>query len=122
MTGRSIPEWMGKTPDSPVPERVKRRVFDLWGGRCYLSGLEIQPGDIWQIEHVKALCNGGQNRESNLAPVLVEPHREKTRADIADKNKVERVRRKHLGIHKSARPMRNARFRKRMDGTVERRI
>lgn len=98
MTGRALPEWWGKTPDTPVPERVQRRAFDAYAGRDYLTGREIGPGDIWQIEHIKALCNGGENRESNLAPVLVDSHREKTRADVAEKNKVERIRRKHLGI------------------------
>jgi hypothetical protein len=103
MTGRAIPEWIGKTPDTAVPERVQRRVFDAYAGRCYLSGAEIRAGDVWQIEHIKALCNGGENRESNLAPVLVEPHREKTRRDRAEKDKVESVRRKHLGIRDARR-------------------
>jgi 5-methylcytosine-specific restriction protein A len=123
VTGRSLPEWRGRTADTAVPERVQRRVFDAWAGRCYLSGREIDPvRDIWQIEHVKALCNGGENRESNLAPALVEPHQIKTRADRAEKDKVERIRRKHLGLHKSAHPLRHPTLRRRMDGTVERRV
>lgn len=119
MTGRSVPEWIGKTPDSPVPERVSRRVFDAYGGRCYLTGRTIDPvRDEWHIEHKIALCNGGRNAESNLAPALVEPHRIKTRADRSEKDKVERVRRKHLGIHKStSRPIpgsRNSPFKHRL--------
>jgi len=124
VTGRSLPEWRGRTADTPVPPRVRRRVFDAYGGRCYLSGREILPGDIWEIEHVVAVSLGGLNVESNLAPVLVEPHKEKTRRDVAIKAKIARQRNKHLGIKSKKRPMFGSRasgWRKRMDGTVERR-
>lgn len=111
-TGRSVPEWKGKTPDTAVPPRVRRRVFDAYSGRCYLTGREILPGDIWQLEDKVALINGGENRESNKAPVLVEPHREKTRRDVAIKSKVARVRNKHLGIHHSRHPLSGGRLSK----------
>ena len=98
MTARSLPEWRGKTPDSKIPPRVKLRVFDAYGGRCYITGQKIQPGDAWQVDHIKALINGGENRENNLAPVLSAPHREKTATDVKLKSKVARIRAKHLGI------------------------
>jgi len=97
MTGRSVPEWIGKTPDTPVPPRVRLRVFEAYEGRCYLSGRKIQPGDVWEVEHKKALSLGGENRESNLAPALKDAHREKTREDVAAKSKADRIRKKHLG-------------------------
>lgn len=118
---RSVPEWIGKTDDAPIPARVARRVFDTWDGICHVSGRRIDPvRDEYQIDHIKALCNGGENRESNLAPILIEPHREKTRRDVAEKNKVERVRRKHLGIRSPSRMpgSRDSKFKKRMDGSV----
>lgn len=104
---RPLPEWIGKTPDSAIPDRVRRRVFDAWGGRCHVSGREIDPlRDEYEIDHVIALCNGGENRESNLAPILIEIHKIKTRANRREKDKVERVRRKHLGLHRpKTRPM-----------------
>ncbi len=107
MTARSVPEWRGRRPDTPAPPRVRRRVFDAYGGRCYLTGRMIDPvRDEWELEHIVALCNGGLNVESNLAPALVEPHKEKTRRDVALKAKVARVRNKHLGIRpKQSRPM-----------------
>lgn len=124
-TGRSVPEWKGKTPDTAVPPRVRRRVFDAYGGRCYLTGREILPGDIWQLEDKIALINGGENRENNKAPVLVEPHREKTRRDVAIKSKIARTRNKHLGIKaKKSRPMAGTRasgWKHRMNGQWERR-
>jgi 5-methylcytosine-specific restriction protein A len=99
MTGRSLPEWRGKTPDTPVPDRVRARVFLAYGGRCYLSGRLIMPADKWELEHKLALGLGGENRETNLAPVLADKHKAKTAEDIGRMRKADRVRLKHLGIY-----------------------
>lgn len=95
---RSVPEWIGATDDTPVPPRVRLRVFEAHGGRCHLSGRKIMPGDLWECDHVRAIINGGENRESNLAPALKDKHREKTDDDVAEKAHIDRVRKKHLGI------------------------
>jgi 5-methylcytosine-specific restriction endonuclease McrA len=95
---RSVPEWIGKTDDSKVPPRVRLRIFERFGGRCYLSGRLLRPGDKWELEHVVALSNGGQHRESNLAPALQEAHREKTKADRKIQKKIDRTRKNHNGI------------------------
>lgn len=95
---RAVEEWRGKTDDTPVPPRVKLRVFELHGGVCHLSGRKIRAGEPWDCDHVKALINGGENRESNLAPALRDKHRLKTAEDVAEKAVVARKRTKHLGI------------------------
>lgn len=95
---RSIDEWIGKTDDTPIPPRVKARVFLAHDGRCHLSGRKITAADKWDCDHVRALINGGENRESNLAPALRDKHREKTADDVKIKAKVARTRAKHLGI------------------------
>lgn len=41
---REVPLWVGKTPDSQVPARVRLRVFEAHGGRCWISGRKIMPG------------------------------------------------------------------------------
>lgn len=108
---REVPEWVGATPDTPVPLRVKLRVFAAHNGRCYLSHRRINPGDVWEAEHVVAIINGGENRESNLAPALKDKHREKTDEDLAIKGKTARVRAKHLGTWpKSRRPLKGRGF------------
>ena len=122
MTGRSVPLWEGKTPDAPIPARVRLRVFEAFQGRCYLTGRKIRPGEQWQIDHIVALCNGGRHAEDNFAPVLTEAHKAKTQKDVAQKAKDARVRKKHLGLHKPRNPLpggRNSRFRKKVDGSVE---
>lgn len=115
--GRSVPEWIGKTPDSAIPPRVRLRVFEAHGGKCYLSGIKIRPGDAWECDHVIAIINGGENREGNLAPALKDKHREKTNADVAEKSKIARIRMKHLGLKAPSKGW-NRNVRKKLDGTV----
>lgn len=117
---RTPPEWIGKSDDAAIPPRVRVRVFDRHGGRCHLTGRRIRAGEAWDCDHVVALVNGGQHRESNLAPALKAPHRAKTAADVAEKASVYRKRTKHLGIKKPSRfpGSRDSKFKKRMDGTV----
>ena len=88
---RTVPEWIGETPETAVPLRVKLRVFDAHGGRCHWSGKKIAAGDRWDVDHIRALINGGENRESNLAPILREKHKEKTARDVDEKAKVARI-------------------------------
>lgn len=108
---RTLPEWVGATPDSAIPPRVRLRVFEAHGGVCALSGRKIGPGDAWQVDHRIALANGGRHAESNLQPVLVGPHREKTRADVGLKAKADRIAKKHRGIWPaSKRPLRSRGF------------
>ena len=100
---RAVPEWIGKTPDTPVPQRVQDRVFVRFEGKCHRSGRKIYPGDKWDTDHVTAIINGGQNRESNLAPILRgKPHKEKTAEDVAIKSKTYRMRAKHTGNWKTS--------------------
>lgn len=96
---RAVPEWIGKTDDAAIPPRVRLRVFERTGGVCHITGRKIMPGDEWDVDHVIALCNGGEHRESNLAPALRAAHRAKTAGDVKTRAKSDRVRKKHLGIH-----------------------
>lgn len=102
---RSVPNWVGATDDAKVPDRVKLRIFEREGGRCWLTGRKINPGDAWDLDHKIALCNGGTHSEDNLAPALREEHRKKTAEDVKMRAKADRVRKKHLGIHKPKYPM-----------------
>lgn len=99
---RSVPEWIGRTDDAKVPPRVRLRIFEREGGKCWISGRKIMPGDLWDLDHKIALINGGEHRESNLFPALRDKHREKTREDVRQKSEAARVRSKHLGIRKAS--------------------
>lgn len=125
MTGRSVPEWLGKTDDAMPPPRVRLRVFEAHGGVCAISGRKIMAGEAWDLDHRVPLSLGGENREANLQPVLKEPHREKTRADVAAKAKAQRIAKKRLGIEPKGKQRlpggRGSKWKRRIDGTVIRR-
>lgn len=97
MTGRSVDEWIGKTPDSKVPTSVRMRVFLTHKGVCHLSKRAIRVGEDWELEHVKPLSLGGEHRETNLAPALVAPHREKSAQEATARAKADRIHAKHFG-------------------------
>lgn len=117
LPGRSVPEWVGSSPDAKVPAKVRLRVFQRYQGRCYLTGRLIRPGDAWELEHVKPLhlARPGEilHRESNLAPALKDAHAEKTAQENTDRAKADRIRLKHLGQWpKSKTPLRSRGFQK----------
>lgn len=108
--GRSQPEWIGKDENTPVPGHVKLRIFRRHNGICHISGRKITPADKWDADHVIALCNGGQNRESNLAPAIVAKHKEKTADDVAEKAHVDAIAKKHFGIKRRKRKWPSRKF------------
>lgn len=121
MTGRKVPEWVGKTPDTKIPPRVILRVLEAYGGKCAKTGVKIRPGTGWQMDHIIALANGGENRESNLQPLITKAHKEKTSDDVATKAKDRRVKAKHLGISKPKSSLpgsKGSKWKRKVDGTV----
>lgn len=109
--GRQVPEWVADHPDQAIPKRVKDRIWLREGGRCYLSGDKIKVGDAFEFEHVIALTNGGENRESNIRLALKEPHKTKTAADRKTSTKTRRMRMKNNGTWpKSKRPLKGRTF------------
>lgn len=95
---RTVKEWIGKTDDSVPPPTVRLRILLDSDRKCYLSGQTIRPGDEWHLEHVKPIWAGGENRESNLKPALVEPHREKSKREAAEKAKADAMAKAAYGI------------------------
>jgi hypothetical protein len=112
---RAVAEWIGASPDSPVPDRVKLRVLEKFNHRCHWSDRPITEGDAWDVDHVKALINEGENRESNLAPILRgKPHKEKTAQDMQMKSKAYQSKRRRFRLHKAKQPIQGW---KKFDGT-----
>jgi 5-methylcytosine-specific restriction protein A len=120
MTGRSVAEWVGSTPDAPIPPRVRLRTFERAGGRCAACERKIGPADTWQCDHVVALVNGGANAEANLQVLCGWCHRAKTADDVAEKSRSARIRARHLGVRSG--PVmpgsRRSKFKKKLSGEV----
>ena len=113
LMGRTIPEWIGKSPDTQPSKAVKDRLFLRQNGRCAITGQKIRPGDETHVDHVLALKDGGENREGNLQLVLAKPHRAKTADENKGRAKERRIRLKHAGLWpKSKNPIRSRGFQK----------
>lgn len=119
---RSTPEWIGKTDDTPIPQRVQDRVCAKSNDACVTCSRRVGGKLKPEIDHTIPLILGGKNRESNLQLLCNECHGLKTKRDVKIKAKVARVRQKDLGIRKtSSNPMpgsKASKFKKRVDGTV----
>lgn len=94
---RSVSEWIGDTDDQRAPKRIRDRIRDRHP-TCYICGRDFSDGKKVALDHVKALINGGENRESNLRPVHVACHAVKTAEDVAEKARIAAKRQKHRGI------------------------
>lgn len=100
MTGRALPEWIADHPDQAIPPRVRLRVFEATQGKCAICTRQLQPGK-WACDHIVALVNGGQHRESNLRAVCTSPcHSIKTAEDVAEKSAAYRRKLSAAGIRK----------------------
>lgn len=102
---RSTSEWIGRNDDTPVPPRVRARVFAAKGGRCHRCTrlIDAAGGEAWTCEHMVALINRGQNRESNLDVTCSWCLPIKNAEDVAEKSRVYRKAAKNIGIRKPSR-------------------
>lgn len=106
MTGRSVPLWVGKTPDSEIPRRVKARIWQRCGGRCALTGRKLSATDPHDYDHIKPLWADGIHGEENLQLVSRDKHREKTAEEAGPRAKADRMGAKFRGEWpKSKRPL-----------------
>ena len=100
MIGRQRPEWIGATPDAAIPAPVKRRILERFGWKCYVTGIDLRHGAPFDFDHIVALCNGGEHRENNLAPIWRPKHREKTAADVSERAATDRKVAHHYGLER----------------------
>lgn len=100
-------EWIGATPDTPVPPRVALRITDTWDRKCFLTGVPFGPIKP-EMEHKWPLhkCRGvNGNRESNLRPVFPQAHKKKTSEEKSARAKADRAATAHMGLKKTKHPI-----------------
>lgn len=111
--GRSLPEWIGRNADDPIPDRVRVRVFLRFNGICQECETKITT-KRWVCDHRVAIINGGANRERNLGPIHEACDKKiKTPRDMKIKAKIYRIQKRNLGVTKP----RTIRAWRRFDGT-----
>jgi 5-methylcytosine-specific restriction protein A len=100
---RVVDEWVGKDDDTPVPDRVRVRVFDRKAGRCHRCTRKVLTGERWTCEHLIALINWRAtddqphgNRESNLDVTCCNCLPLKNAEDQAEKSEVYQGRKAHI--------------------------
>jgi 5-methylcytosine-specific restriction endonuclease McrA len=90
--------------------------------KCAISGDPMRPGDPVQIDHIHAVTLGGPHVYTNFRPVLVEPHKRKSKRDVQAKSKIDRI--TGVTCNGPKAKVRSAGFsktlRRRMNGKVER--
>ena len=122
---RTVPEWIGKTDNETIPPRVKLRVFDNQLGCCAGCGFQFRGRLKPEYDHIIALINGGENRESNIQALCEDCHSPKTAKDVALKSRIYQSRLRTTGIRRRKGPpmigSRDSKWKRKMDGTVVRR-
>lgn len=96
--GRSVPEWISDHPDQAIPDRVKVRIWARCKGRCGLTGKKLRAGDGVDYDHITALADGGEHRESNLHVVWRKAHRRKTAAEATERAEIRSLTKNHFGL------------------------
>jgi 5-methylcytosine-specific restriction protein A len=105
---RSVKEWFPHKPDgtpnddAQIPPRVKLRVKARSNDCCEACGVRVRYGG--QVDHILALINGGENRETNLRFLCRTCHAGKTRSDVSEKAKTARTQASLAGFKNTRKP------------------
>ena len=111
------------TARAEFSKKTKLQAYERSGGRCEECTAKLYPGRT-EFDHRTPCALGGDNSLGNIVCVCSGCHSLKTRKqDIPRIAKSNRQRAKHIGIKRrsSFQTNRDGLYRKRMDGTVERR-
>ncbi len=104
-------------------DRVK--VFSAADGICYLCKQRIKPREAWEAEHPVPHAIGGSDNVSDLLPVHVACHADKTKRDVREIAKTKRIHAKHIGAWRSKSPpmpgTKRSGWKRLFSGKVERR-
>src|SRR6478736_10123981 len=91
---------VGTTPRRAMSPMRRLRIFEQHAGRCVLCDCRIKAGDMWTVEHLRALALGGEDVDENCGPAHEACRRIKDKTDVASIAKAKRVKAKHYGARK----------------------
>lgn len=108
-----------------IPPRERVYIFEQEDGICHLCHMKIHAGQEWDVSHEIPLEMGGEDGGKNLRVAHRKCHRIHTaKVDAPQIAKTKRMYASHIGARTSKRPLpggRNTPFKRKMNGTVERR-
>lgn len=102
---RKIPEWVGKSDDAAIPEKVMLRLWDKCKGHCEDCARKIMAGEKKHFDHRIALADGGRHAENNLQVLCVPCHTVKTGEEATERAKVRSKTSAIQGFKKSKHPI-----------------
>ncbi len=107
----------------PLTKLQRAKMFLDHNGTCVICGRPILHTEPWIDEHVRALELLGTNGMNNRGPAHVACARKKTDEEAPMMAKAKRQQANYLGAKKEATMpgSRNSKWKKKMNGTVERR-
>lgn len=115
-------------PRRSLTDHQRAEFFLSRGGKCACCTRRIMGGELWHLDHIIALENGGTNDPSNLQVLCANCHKTKTKDDHGKAAKSRSVAVAHIvptsQRQKRGKPMpgtKRSGWRKKIDGTVERR-
>lgn len=101
---RAVREWIGKTADTACPDEVKLRISRRQGHRCHDCTRKLDVKNKPEFDHIPALWDGGENRESKIFAVCRVPcHLNHTREDATIRAEGKRHEKKRIGIERKVR-------------------
>ncbi|NGP19154.1 HNH endonuclease [Devosia aurantiaca] len=85
MRTAKLKEWVGRRPESMPGQTVLFRLHAKQGGICACGCGQVMNFNVDKIDcdHIVALIDGGENRESNLQLLLNACHKVKTAAEAS---------------------------------------
>ena len=99
---RTVKEWIGRNDDAMPSKLVRGRISARTNDCCAKCGKPFGPTNRANCDHIVALADGGENRETNLQMLCNWCHVEKTSAEATSRKKARNVKAKHLGLDQSA--------------------
>lgn len=105
--------FVGTTRRQGSSPAKKLAMHERQGGKCPLCGRPMESGEKLVDEHLMALGLGGSNDFTNRALVHATCAYAKTFGDEGDIAKIAKAKRRkarHLGLHRSTRPIQSAGF------------
>ena len=87
--GAEVLHWRGETTKRNVSSSKRKRVLARDKNRCVLCGSR----EKLEVDHKRALMNGGNNRINNLATLCDPCHTDKTRMDSSLRRKRKKMKR-----------------------------
>lgn len=93
---REVAEWIGRNDDAMPGKLVRDRLSRRQGDCCAHCRNAFGPKRRAHCDHIVALIDGGENRESNLQMLCADCHKAKTKTEAADRKHTRDIRASHI--------------------------